>query len=110
MNVKELSIDRRETERLPISARVVHKDGNQEEIYFSDDLSLGGLFLKTERPPVIGTTFNLEIAVPGISDLIKAKGEVMWRHEGRGCGVRFIRMTAQNKKILKNYLDLAAKK
>jgi uncharacterized protein (TIGR02266 family) len=101
--------ERRESPRLPISARVVFKEGKREEVYFSEDLSLGGLYLKTENPPGIGTSFELEIAIPGL-ELIKAKGEVIWKHTGNGFGIRFTRMTAQNKKILKSYLEKVTSK
>ena len=96
--------DRRETPRLPVSARVVFKEGDREEVWFTEDLSLGGLSLKAERPPFMGTLLELEISLPGAPTLVKARGEVVWRYEGKGCGVRFVRITAQNKKIIEEYL------
>ncbi|MFH1017406.1 MAG: PilZ domain-containing protein [Pseudomonadota bacterium] len=97
--------ERRKTPRIPVSARVTFKEGGREEVWFTEDLSLGGLFLKVDRPPFIGTVLDLEIALSGVAELVKARGEIVWRHEGRGCGLRFTRLTAQNKKLIETFLN-----
>jgi uncharacterized protein (TIGR02266 family) len=91
--------------RIPITTRVIFREGNREEVWFTEDLGEGGLFLKTENPPYTGVQLDLEISLPGMTELVIARGEVVWRHEGRGCGVRFVRITALKRKILKEFLD-----
>lgn len=99
------SPERRKHLRAPIAARVRSKEGDQEEIWFTQDISEGGLFLKTEKPPYVGMILNLEISLPDTEDLLRLKSEVIWRHEGKGCGVRFLRVTAAQRKILKLFTE-----
>ena len=102
--------ERRKDLRIPVAARVIFREGSREEVWFTDNISEGGLYLKAEKPPFAGTMVNLEISVPNSDDLIKVKGEVMWRHEGRGCGVRFLRTTAQVRKTIQSFIEKAEEK
>jgi len=104
---KEQPAERRKTLRMPIAARVTFSEGNREEVWFTENMSEGGLYLKTEKPPFVGTVLNLEISLPGVEKLVKLSGEVMWRYEGHACGVRFRRVTAQIRKTLTEFLESA---
>lgn len=97
--------ERREFLRIPVTTKVKFKDGDREEVLFTDDLSEGGLFLKSENPPFKGTVLELEISIPNVDKLISLKGEVAWRLEGKGCGVRFLRITQAQKKMIKTFID-----
>ena len=97
--------ERRETPRVPVAARVKFREGDREEVWFTEDLSEGGLFLKTEKPPFVGVILDLDISLPEMENLIRLRGEVVWRHEGRGCGVRFLRVTAATRKTLRSFID-----
>jgi type IV pilus assembly protein PilZ len=97
--------ERREFLRIPVTTKVKFTDGNQEQILFTDDLSEGGLFLKSDNPPFKGTVLDLEISIPNVDQLIQLKGEVAWRQEGRGCGVRFVRITQAQKKLIKGFIE-----
>lgn len=97
--------DRREFLRIPVTTKVTFKDGDRQEVLFTDDLSEGGLFLKSEKPPFVGTTLELEISIPNVEKLIMLKGEVVWRLEGKGCGVRFKRVTQAQRKMIKSFVD-----
>lgn len=83
------------------------KDGGREEVWFTEDISEGGLFLKVEKPPFVGMVLDLEISLPNTENLVRIRGDVTWRHEGRGCGVRFLRVTAEMKKILRSFIEQA---
>jgi type IV pilus assembly protein PilZ len=102
--------ERRKTLRVPVAARVKYKDGSREEVWFTEDISEGGLFLKAEQPPFVGTILDLEISLPNVPELVRIRGDVTWRHEGQGCGVRFLRVTAQMKKTLRTFIDQAESK
>jgi hypothetical protein len=97
--------ERREFLRIPVTTRVKFKDGDREEILFTDDLSEGGLFLKSANPPFKGTVLDLEISIPNVDKLIILKGEVAWRLEGKGCGVKFMRITQAQKKLIKGFIE-----
>lgn len=97
--------ERREFLRIPLTTKVKFKDGDREEVLFTDDLSEGGLFLKSENPPFVGTVLQLEVSIPNIDKLISLKGEVAWRLEGKGCGVRFLKVTLAQKKMIKSFVS-----
>ncbi len=97
--------DRREFLRIPVTTKVKFKDGDREEVLFTDDLSEGGLFLKSTNPPFVGTVLQLEVSIPTVEKLLTIKGEVAWRLEGKGCGVRFVKVTQAQKKMIKNFVE-----
>jgi type IV pilus assembly protein PilZ len=99
--------DRRESPRIPTAARVKFRDGDREEVWFTEDLSMGGLFLKTKTPPFVGTEIDLEISLPNADGLVQLRGEIVWRHEGHGCGVRFIRTTQKIRDTIQAFLATA---
>ena len=102
--------ERRKSLRVPVAARVKFKNPSLEEVWFTEDIAEGGLFLKTEKPPFVGTTLDLEISLPGASELIRVKGDVVWRHEGKGCGIRYVRLTAEQRKTLCSFIENAEEK
>ncbi|MCB0327411.1 MAG: PilZ domain-containing protein [Bdellovibrionales bacterium] len=96
--------DRRKSPRIPITAKVSYVSENKTEIFFTEDLSEGGLFLKAEHPPFVGTVLELSISIPMSEKLIDVTGDVIWRLEGKGCGVRFFKLSAEKKKIIQEYI------
>ena len=102
--------ERRKFLRVPVAARVRSVGTDQEEVWFTEDIAEGGLFLKVEAPPFVGSTLDLEISLPGVSELIRTKGDVVWRHEGKGCGIRFVRLTARQRQALRSFIESAEEK
>ncbi len=45
------------------------------------NISRGGVYIQTDSPHPLGTEIDLEFALPGIEETIKAKGLVVWVHE-----------------------------
>lgn len=107
---QKVEYERRKSLRVPVAARVKFKNPPQEEVWFTEDIAEGGLFLKTEKPPFVGTTLDLEISLPDSPELIRTKGDVVWRYEGKGCGIRFVRLTAEQRKILRTFIEGAEEK
>ena len=99
-------MERRKHLRIPIAARVKSKESDEESIWMTKNISEGGLFLMCENPPFAGTNLTLEISLPNVDDLLKIKGQVVWRLEGEGFGVEFTRVTAAQKKILDEFLNM----
>jgi uncharacterized protein (TIGR02266 family) len=100
--------DKRKHTRIPVTARVSTVNGDKKDFYFTKDLSIGGVFLVTEREIPVDTVINLEISVQGISDLLRIKGKVV-RIEKRedkveGVGIKFIDMDASSVESLQSFL------
>jgi uncharacterized protein (TIGR02266 family) len=110
MKKMKVEQERRKSLRVPVAARVRSLSSKQEDVWFTEDIAEGGLFLRAEKPPFIGSTLELEISLPGAPELLRVKGDVVWRHEGKGCGVRFVRVTAEQRKMLRSFIENAEEK
>lgn len=97
--------NRRSFFRAPLFAKVKFKDGNKEEVYTTDDLSEGGLSLKIENPPFKGTVLVLELTIPNTDKPMMVSGTVAWRVPGKGCGVRFLRISDEHRELIRAYVD-----
>jgi uncharacterized protein (TIGR02266 family) len=97
--------NKRQSLRIPITAKVQFEHDGQEAIFFTENLSTGGFLLKTQTPPFVGAEFKVQISLPEHDELIHASCEVMWRQEGEGCGVRMYKITQAHKKVLQAYID-----
>ncbi|MDY6857238.1 MAG: TIGR02266 family protein [Thermodesulfobacteriota bacterium] len=79
---------------------------------YTGNLSSGGLFIKTEKPLEKGEQFFLKLLLPGISNPLDIKCEVVWTREKieqkkdypPGMGVKFVEMTKKGHELLKKYL------
>ncbi len=71
---------------------------------FAEDISEGGLFIKTKRPLPIGTEIILEFILPLLQEPIRVRGRVEWHTELpcvkkriSGMGVSFQGLSEQDK-------------
>jgi c-di-GMP-binding flagellar brake protein YcgR len=99
----------RRYERKPISAKVTGKvEAGLGHLFFdSQDLSLGGAFLKADLLLEVGEELALELRLPN-SQVFDAKARVAWvRHtEGAGgMGIEFLVLSDPAKEQLKRYLE-----
>ncbi|MDX1996585.1 MAG: TIGR02266 family protein [Thermoanaerobaculia bacterium] len=74
---------------------------------FSDNLSLGGMFIRTTTPAPIGTVFDFEFCLEEGEPLIHGIGQVIWvreRDEGfdhpAGIGVRFLFVDPEGRQLI----------
>jgi CRP/FNR family transcriptional regulator len=79
---------------------------------YTENVSDGGLFIRTENPLKQGEQFLLNLQLPGLSDPMKIKCEVAWTRKEKeatdyptGMGVRFLEMTKEDNRTLKQYLN-----
>jgi uncharacterized protein (TIGR02266 family) len=83
----------RKHERLPRRFRVEYRSESSLLVAYTVNLSQGGTFLECDLLPEIGSTMELELALPHRS--LKLQGTVAWLRESadeqgpRGFGVRF---------------------
>lgn len=76
---------------------------------FSNDISTGGIFIKTSTPLPKGEQFVLKLQLPGISEPFKIEGKVSWtRTETKdpvqnplGMGIEFIGLTSSDRRKIK---------
>ncbi|HOX45099.1 MAG TPA: TIGR02266 family protein [Myxococcota bacterium] len=111
--LRERLLERRRHARVDAQLEVqfLFADGFFEET--TDDLSMGGLFIASERVLPVGERLRLVLHVPGERPAVKALAEVMRvRAEAapgkpRGMGVRFVELTPEDQETLRAFLTRA---
>lgn len=106
--------ERRRERRVPVQIQIQYKtvDG-----FFQDyirNISLGGIFIETEKPLPMNTKLRVEFCLPEMEDPITADGIVV--HTLRvgqtgnptviGMGIRFSDLETTSKQLLESYLQV----
>jgi uncharacterized protein (TIGR02266 family) len=75
------------------------------------NISTWGLFIRTDNPLEPGHKFSLKLDLPGISDPLRLKCEVVWAREQaegpnrpQGMGIKFLDVDMKDYQILKEYI------
>jgi molecular chaperone DnaK len=104
----------RDSRRVPLETRVQFKfdrfTGFISE--FSENISPGGMFIRTRAPQPPGTVLDLEFRLGDGFELIKGTGEVVWNRaedEGAarpsGMGIRFLELSQGSKDLIYRIVD-----
>jgi uncharacterized protein (TIGR02266 family) len=94
--------DTRKDKRAPVSLKVRFKSATLDEFIeqYSNDISRGGMFVRSKQPMPVGTLLKFEIQLKDERPLIHGVGRVVWKRESSeasdtlpaGMGIKFIRM------------------
>jgi Tfp pilus assembly protein PilZ len=66
---------------------------------FLRDISLGGAYLESEQPALLGSRLTLSLAAPGVARGCKVQGKVI-RCDPRGIGVSFENLSLRQKEVI----------
>ncbi|HEX8700086.1 MAG TPA: TIGR02266 family protein [Myxococcaceae bacterium] len=103
----EAPSNRRSEERVPARFEVRFSDSEvaaKALRAYSVNISSGGLCLRTKRAYDVGVPVQVELHVDG--DTFKLRGVVAWvRDEAEAVGVRFIKMTEEDRTKLQRLVD-----
>lgn len=71
------------------------------------NLSLGGLSIRTPTLEEVGTTVHLALNFPDFQQSLELDGEVVWVHEEepKEMGIRFTALTADARHLLQRFID-----
>ena len=108
------SSERRRERRVPVQIQIQYKTADG---FFQDyirNLSLGGIFIETEKPLPMNTKLRVEFCLPAMEDPITADGIVV--HTLRvgqtskpavsGMGIRFSDLETTSKQLIESYLQV----
>lgn len=100
--------ERRSTTRVPFRAYVNKVQDGIASVCRAFDLSASGIGLKRVDGPVAlsGEVVSVEFQLPTSSEVLVAHGR-MTRLEGRKLGVRFTRLTARHRAMIRGYIATA---
>jgi uncharacterized protein (TIGR02266 family) len=109
------SRERRRERRVPVQIQIQYKSADG---FFQDyirNLSLGGIFIETEKPLPKNTKLRVEFCLPEMTDPITADGVVVHTlrvgqkkksdNSVSGMGIRFSDLESSSKQVLESYLQ-----
>jgi uncharacterized protein (TIGR02266 family) len=74
---------------------------------YSANLSLGGMFIRTDQPAAVGTEVPIEFRLGADYELITGRGRVVWAREEAvddehpaGMGIRFLELTPGSRELI----------
>src|SRR5579864_1241253 len=86
--------------KIPVQYRQVEDPKELENlrgrIALAKDMSLDGMYIKTDDPVKVGDIFRLDISVPENSKQLFAFAEVVWGNH-QGAGLRLLLMAVEDK-------------
>lgn len=103
--------ERRLHPRVAHRTRIVFEDEFNDGLFYawSEDFSIGGLYLASEIPVRVGTLLFLSFVLPGHKRPVRVTGEVVRRTGGgdapAGMGVRFVGLSELARKRLEAFLS-----
>ena len=99
------NFNRRGGPRVPVAVPVSFQAGGTVAGARTQDLSRGGLAIRTLDPLPLGTVIDLSFRLPGTSKDITATGRVAWSDRRVGMGVQFERLTSEAQSLLNAFVD-----
>ena len=83
-------VELRRFQRAPIDTPVQFsaKGSNEREVGRARDISLGGMFIETTKPPPFGAELVVHVTLPGQKAVFAMPGVVRWARDG-GMGIQF---------------------
>lgn len=104
--------ERRIHPRRSCRTKVVFEDETGDGIFYvySEDISMGGMFLASDIPVMVGSLLFLSIKLPPHKRPLRATGEVIRRAESSssksgGMGVRFVGLSGFARKRIEEFLE-----
>jgi type IV pilus assembly protein PilZ len=97
-------IDRRQHARFDAETSVDWSSGDNFLFSYITNISEMGIFIRSDDPPIVGTTLRLRFAIEG-EDSLELEGEVVWINPLRplgenlnpGMGVRFTQLSPEQR-------------
>ncbi len=103
----------RRDKRAPVALKVRFKSATVDEFIeqYANDISRGGIFIKSKTPMAIGTLLKFEFQLKDESRLIHGVGRVVWKRDDSdpsrpaGMGIKFIKMDDESRTLVERVLD-----
>lgn len=108
---EESEAEKRKHSRSPMLLKVEYSNTNEFWNAYTENISLGGLFIATRSEFQPGDWLDFAISFPGLLDPIAIRAEVVWRRSDQsggqpaGIGVRFDFDRSPGREPLKRLLD-----
>lgn len=97
----------RKEERKPVRVFITFRTIDQFFSEIGTNLSLGGVFVKSDNPLPVGTEIKISFNIPQFGCYVESAGVVVHNgtQENPGMGIKFKNLSDRAKKILQDVLD-----
>ena len=105
----------RKDKRTLLSLKIRYKSATLEDFMerYSNDVSRGGVFIKSRKPLAVGTLLKFEFLLQDQSSVIHGVGRVVWKREEAegdsdnpaGMGIKFIKMDPTCRSLVAQIID-----
>lgn len=99
------NFNRRATARVPVVVPASFQSGGVVASARTQDISRGGVAIRTLDPLPLGTVLEVTFRLPGSIKDITATGRVSWSDRRMGMGVQFERLTTEAQQLLGTFLE-----
>ena len=107
-----VSTDHVDAGHVPVRVRVEYAHIEDFLVDYTSNHTIGGMFIKTQRPLGVGTHFLLSFQLPGTGRAIETEARVRWTLPVEvaapmtpGMGVRFGRLSKQDRAVVESLLE-----
>lgn len=114
-----MSSDQRSQPRYDAVVPIRFRDAEDFLVQYTENISSGGVFIRTNNPPEVGTQLRMSLELPGTRTALPVTGEITFvvtpeqgQISGRtpGCGVRFKEVDPGTTQVLEQYVDSLSQK
>ena len=100
--------DQRRSGRHRLKVKVEYESVEDFLLDYTSNLSMGGMFIKTDRPLQVGARFRLRFQITGRATPVETYAEVKWvvneEHLNSGMGVAFDTLSPADERAVKRWL------
>jgi len=106
--------NRRQDDRVPKKFKVAYSSPKALQESYLFDISVGGVYIRTNSPLAPGTRFTLKIFLPDGDEALEVACEVAWaqtedkafpaEHHPRGMGIKFLNLSLEGKRRIETIL------
>jgi uncharacterized protein (TIGR02266 family) len=96
---------KREHPRVVMGIPVTYSIGKTITTALAMDLSIGGIAIRTNNPPVRGTVLKVKFALPGSKRQLDAEAVVCWSAEKAGIGMQFTKVKPADQTLIDGFVE-----
>lgn len=101
--VHRRTFGRRKQARVPLVAQI--EFGKKQPLGWVKDISLGGLFVETNKPPGPGTQVIVRFNLPSQDAITSARCEVTYSLRALGMGLQFVEISEEDLSFIQAYIQ-----
>lgn len=107
-SLSDFAPERRQFGRVEKKLRIYFGSYDEFVAAYTENVGIGGIFVRTDSPSRIGAKVYLQFNLPGTEHVIECEGEVRWlKKQGdrySGMGIGFSKLNRDNKALIDDYI------